>query len=614
VEGRLGRSNRYGRYHLLIARARRITRSTVFVTLCFSLATLNGACGGKKSSPLSVATEVPSAFHASQIDVCDEYPEDSGTLTYQSAGIPENWVEGRFLVRIREGVGPNPTPQDQAQYLTRLLREQSGFTGATARPLSVPGAFELTIPSLTKPDAARAAIERMSALQGAPGHASSRRLFRSVEPVVLLWGAGPNDPKFLDGKQWGLTKINAPAAWPLLRLDDQPLTFAVVDSGLWFQPRPGSGTYDTGDLPQQARLWSDSQLAGPDTVLGHGFGASFIVTPKTGDPFDDAGHGTEIAGIAGATTNNSIGIAGTIGESTLFQLLVVKVLQKYAQTDKVSGTSTDIAEGTRFAAAHARVVNLSFGSDFPSSLMCQVMRDASDVLFVAAAGNEGEHSNSAFYPASYRLPNVISVMSTDGNDHVPDWSNTGNQSVDIAAPGDEIVSTGLNGTYREVSGTSFSAAFITGAAALVRSMNPSWTPAHVRAHLMDTAKKDSNFYNASQGRLDLAAALAAPVALSPSAFSPAWVASTSRQVHWTQPTHSRACSSVYVWLMPVGPIPTHDTCINAATCRVLASSVPVGDQNTTVVVPNDLSTSDARIRIGCDGSGLFSTSQPFTIQ
>ncbi|MGH9579778.1 MAG: S8 family serine peptidase, partial [Terriglobales bacterium] len=139
--------------------------------------------------------------------------------------------------------------------------------------------------------------------------------------------------------------------------------------------------------------------------------------------------------------------------------------------------------------ANARVISASWGdTGFSKFLLDQVNRAyANDILLVAAAGNQGSDNDAApFYPASYDLPNVISVAATDPFDNLTSSSNFGATSVDLGAPGNFILSTNRGGGYEYTSGTSMATPFVSGTAALVLSVCPMLKPADLRATILES--------------------------------------------------------------------------------------------------------------------------------
>ncbi len=287
----------------------------------------------------------------------------------------------------------------------------------------------------------------------------------------------PNDPGW--PSQWGPAKIQAPAAWSLVT--GTQVTIAIVDSGLqlshedlasqvWTNPGeiPGNGLDDDGN----GKI---------DDIHGwhfyHAWYGSTFYPAEDANVQDDYGHGTHVAGIAAAATNNSAGIAGVAGGATL---LPIKVLDEYG-----NGWYSDIAAGIIYAADNgAHIINLSLGGVPSSTVLCAAAEyaDNKGVVLVAAAGN----SNSAvFFPAA--CEHVLAVTATDSNDQRAPFSNYGPQ-VDLAAPGVDIYSTWpWVGGYFEKSGTSMAASHVSGAAALTRSLRPDLSSSQVISRLLETS-------------------------------------------------------------------------------------------------------------------------------
>ncbi len=190
------------------------------------------------------------------------------------------------------------------------------------------------------------------------------------------------------------------------------------------------------------------------------------------DASDDNGHGTVVAGIAGAETNNSVGISGVGWDC---RLLPVKVLDKDG-----AGTVDIVSEGIMWAADQVsngvKVINISWGVDAPSSTLRDAVQYAYDkgVVVVAAAGNTG---GQVQFPAAYDNY-VLAVAATDYSDNRYVLSNTGSE-IDVAAPGVEVMSTVPRGYYGAGSidygfwtGTSVAAPHVAGLAALIASLKP----------------------------------------------------------------------------------------------------------------------------------------------
>ena len=187
-----------------------------------------------------------------------------------------------------------------------------------------------------------------------------------------------------------------------------------------------------------------------------------------GDPADGVGHGTAMAGVIGGRGNNGGGISGVAWR---VRLMPVKVLP-----DEGFGTTATLVAGLRYALANgARVVNMSLnGADRSLALEEAIAAaEAQGVLVVTSAGNDGADRDSVpSYPASIASPACSSVASSNRGGRLGYGSAYGASSVDIAAPGDNILTTDLRGRYGTHSGTSFAAAYVSGAAALLAAAQP----------------------------------------------------------------------------------------------------------------------------------------------
>ncbi|WP_256795733.1 S8 family serine peptidase [Terrabacter sp. Ter38] len=268
---------------------------------------------------------------------------------------------------------------------------------------------------------------------------------------VRTASATPNDPGY--PSQPYLSTVRVPAAWDRSK-GSSSMVVAVVDSGV-------NGLHP--DLAGRV-------LAGYDATTNSSIPA--------GAPSDDFGHGSMVAGLIGAATNNGLGIAGVAWNA---RILPVRVLDGAG-----SGTDTDVIEGVTWAANKgAKVINLSLGGPNDSPALHEAIRYAvgKGAVVVAAAGNSG--ALEPMYPAAYS--EAFAVAATDNQARLTDFSTFG-PWVDLAAPGFDIVSTGLDADYYTASGTSFSAPIVSGVAALVRTQSPTLTPAQVVARLRSSAR------------------------------------------------------------------------------------------------------------------------------
>jgi len=312
-------------------------------------------------------------------------------------------------------------------------------------------------------------------------------LVEYAEPNYLLYALDHdngdyvvNDPRF--NEQYGPQKIQAPGAWRVIanRRGDVSTATATVNIAIC----------DTGVDLDHPELQGKIKAS-----------VNFSDSP---DEDDHYGHGTHVAGIAAAATNNGEGIAG-VGFSA--NLLNVKVLGDFG-----SGSTSGVAAGIRWAADNgADVINLSLGSAFGSSTLKAAVDYAwsKGVVIVAAAGNSGD--TRKFYPAAY--DNCIAVAATDANDQLAPFSTRGSW-VDIAAPGVAILSTlpnhpnAIGGQdYGNLDGTSMASPHVAGAVALVMAAFPDKTDAaFFRNQVQNTADAVPGL-NIAGGRLNAHSAM-----------------------------------------------------------------------------------------------------------
>lgn len=302
---------------------------------------------------------------------------------------------------------------------------------------------------------------------------------QGAEPsfVANVTQVTPSDPRFRSNQQWGLAKIEAERAWTITTGSNTQI-IGVVDTGV---------DYNHEDLLGKV-------LLGRDEVN------------DDNDPIDDNDHGTHVAGIAAANSNNSIGISGTSWDNSI---LAVKVFNAFGHASRLQ-----VAKGIRNAVdRNAAIINLSFGSSSRSETEAKAIDYANKAgrLIVAAAGNNncpkksypgGYNDTEVFSDKSYNT-RVLGVGATDQNDNHAIWKsnqpqctpNSGSNFgpwVDITAPGTEILSTIRNNGYDNFNGTSMATPFVSGVAALVWSQNANLTAAQIHDTLIETADRTGN--------------------------------------------------------------------------------------------------------------------------
>lgn len=235
---------------------------------------------------------------------------------------------------------------------------------------------------------------------------------------------------------WNINRVQAPQAWKSARFGCD-VKVGIVDTGIARHP--------------------DLRIAGGvNTITGKSFA-------------DDNGHGTHVAGIAAATGNRRI-----YGIAPRAKLYAVKVLD-----NEGVGFVSDIVEGIDWCLSRGiKIMNMSFGLNGDSQLLKDAIRRArkQGAVIVASAGNSGSLFKQIDAPARY--PETIAVAATSRSNRVADFSSRG-KGIDIAAPGVNILSTWLNGTYKRETGTSMSSPHVTGAAVLLRGIKPGMSPSEV---------------------------------------------------------------------------------------------------------------------------------------
>ncbi|HEX5619676.1 MAG TPA: S8 family serine peptidase [Solirubrobacteraceae bacterium] len=317
-----------------------------------------------------------------------------------------------------------------------------------------------------------------------------------------MWGlnnTGTN--RFLGGT--ADADIDGPEAWALtVDGDDGPVpirgdgvTVAVVDSGI--------------DLTHEDL---DGQVASEH---------NFVADQGADDVTDGTGHGTHVSGTIAALADNDTGIVGVAPQSKLMALRALGA--------NGGGFDSDIAEAFRYAGAHgARVVNASLGGAGASQTLDAAIRAHPNTLFVVSAGNGGsdevgdDNDAGDVWPCNSPNPNVVCVGASDNDDDRANFSNYGDETVDLFAPGVSILSTIPLDTvehfedqqYVFYDGTSQAAPHVSGVAALMLQANPFLSAQQLRQILIDSADDKPAFegYSVSGGRLNAATAVATVLA------------------------------------------------------------------------------------------------------
>lgn len=405
-------------------------------------------------------------------------------------GTGRQFMAGEILVRFQ---GDNEA--DIQEVSARLNKGIGASVRKNFSALSLPGLQVVSLPAtITVTDAVRYYSESGAVLYAEPNYVLHRIEpvrpgARSLSPAgsstlqasstsktsstrEQLAAVSTNDQYF--NKQWGLNAISAPDAWNINKGSPE-VVIAVIDSGV-----------DTSHPDLVANIWRNSRETRNgrdddgngyiDDIVGYDFFSGAT------EPTDIDGHGTACAGIIAASTNNGIGIAGTMWDA---RIMALKVGPSY--TD-VAAELDAIDYASRMGAS---IILCSFGAYDYIRAEHDVIQ-AAPALFVCAAGNDGtDNDMRPTYPASYDCPNIISVAASDRAGHLTDGtddfrSNYGLRTVDVAAPGTEIVTTTPGGRYSTGSGTSFAAPYVAGVAGLVKSQNPGLSSLEIKDIILST--------------------------------------------------------------------------------------------------------------------------------
>lgn len=280
---------------------------------------------------------------------------------------------------------------------------------------------------------------------------------------------------------YGLGQIGATSAWNSVT-GSNSVVVAVMDTGI-----------NLAHPDLAPALWvNTAEVAGngvdddSNGVVDDIHGADFV--NGDGNPSDDAGHGSHVAGTIAAVGNNTTGV---VGVAYGCKILPVRILSEDgAATSANIVRAFDYVRSLRLRGVNVRVINNSWGGEFPSLAIFEAVTRTTDagILNVCSSGNDG-YDNDVLptYPSSYNSIGVLSVAANDSCDLPSEFSNFGPRSVHLSAPGSGIYSTFMAGdSYAMLSGTSMAAPHVSGAAALLLSKRPSLTLSQLRALLLSS--------------------------------------------------------------------------------------------------------------------------------
>lgn len=304
----------------------------------------------------------------------------------------------------------------------------------------------------------------------------------------------PDDSQF--SSQWGLNKlsdddINGPEAWDITTGSDT-IVIGVIDTGvdythpdlvdnMWVNPGeiPGNGIDDDNNG------WIDD-IHGIDTFN------------DDGDPMDDDNHGTHVAGIIAAKSNNGLGIAGTSWNT---KIIACKFMNPDGGNTLDAVRCLDYFRDLKARGVNIVATNNSWGGDWNSTTLRDAIAEQQDsnILFIASANNDGRDIDQVpSYPASYDLPNLVAVAAYDSNGRLAGFSNYGRKTVALGAPGASILSTLRGGSYGFFDGTSMAAPYVSGAVALLAAQDDTRDWRQLRNLVISSGKDSSDMSPVTQ--------------------------------------------------------------------------------------------------------------------
>lgn len=380
------------------------------------------------------------------------------------------------LVKFRDGATPAQVAAGLATVNGRVIKTWA----------LVPGLYHVALPTGTSVPQALASLR---------AHAAATRTIDFAEPdLIYKLIATPNDPGF--AQLWGMNNTGQTVN------GDPGVAGADIDANLAWDVTTGSSAVVVGIADSGIRATHEDLAANrwtnPGEIAGNNvdddsngyiddvWGWDFWNNDR--DPTDDNGHGTHTAGTVGAVGNNGRGVAGVAWTVRLAGLKIGSRSGSVSSSAGISAINYCVGKGIR-------VSNHSWGGTGFSSSFDLAVTNARTAghLLVCAAGNSNINNDvTPFYPASYAQDNIIAVASVDNNDARSSFSNFGATRVDLGAPGSTILSTYINRnsntTYAYLSGTSMAAPHVTGVAALVWTVNPTWTYSDVRTKILSTVR------------------------------------------------------------------------------------------------------------------------------
>jgi hypothetical protein len=423
-------------------------------------------------------------------------------------------VEGELLVKFRGG------PQG-----TAAARSKASFHHEVRRQFERVGWQQIRLPRGLSIEEALARYRGSADVLAAEPNLAGQAVeglpeFSAASTTAAPASGTPNDPRFAN--QWALAKIEAPIAW-LNQTGSTNVVVAVIDSGvnylhedlrdnLWRNP----GEVPVNGIDDDGNGWIDD-VFGIDTANDS--------RGNDSDPFDQGlngyYHGSAVAGIIGAVSNNGLGVVGLNWSVRIMAVRAIRASNLITVGDELDAIEYVLAMKNR--GVNIRAVNMSYGGISYSTAerdALAAVQNAGILLCVSAGNSDRNNDVTPTYPASHPLPGIIAVAASDPSDRLATFpfggaSQYGRTNVDLAAPGLDVASTfgpGTNSYLADFFGTSAAAPHITGAVALLAAANPAATPQQIKSALLGSVDLAPAFTNkmVSHGRLNLGRAMDHP--------------------------------------------------------------------------------------------------------
>ena len=415
--------------------------------------------------------------------------------TLASAAAPRA-IPGELIVRYKDDITPSARANFRARLNADVVREFKLFK-----------------------------MEHVKLRGGQSAEQAMRRFARDpdiayVEPnYEITLDAIPNDPRFPElygmrntGQTGGTpgADIRAANAWDVFT-GDPNLKIGIIDTGVDYNhPDLAANVWtNPGEIP--GNNLDDDSNGYVDDVHGYDF------VNNDGDPFDDNGHGSHCAGTIAGVGNNNLGVTGVNWNA---KVVGIKFL-----SGSGSGSTAGAISGVQYAIAiGCRLTSNSWGGGGFSQALLDVINaaGAAGQLFVAASGNSSANTDTnPHYPSAYDSPYIISVAATDHNDNLASFSNFGATTVDIAAPGVNILSCQPGGGYQLLSGTSMATPHVSGVVGLAMGRFPSATNLFIKQLILNAADVKPQLAGKclTGGRLNAFLAIADPDVTNPGSIS-----------------------------------------------------------------------------------------------